>query len=390
MADEKGMEAENQANTAQLDGEQQPEAPSTPSSSSGMIDPDSEKIAQNPEIQKAFRDTFGSDSDETVTDASATRRRQRQEEEADELSGLDEASEADDGVEPDEEQAEGGDTDEPADKKDDASEAKQGQEGDDDAPTLSPVLRQAAKRAGWTDEEIAELAKRDPELAERTCTKLLKSYNDLSSEYGRLGAAAQQRGDATQAPQQQAPQQPSQPENFLEQIYGQDKATAIAEKYGQDFMDDVIKPLLDPVREMMTEVQSHRQQAVADEVQGWFGDAGDFAELYGADDSLSDTQYQNRQKLAMQADQIRLGASLQGVDLSVRECLDRANLQFAAEHLGEIERKKITRQVKKRSDRMTARPSNRQRSAAPGGGKSEEAAMQAYQQRAAELGVDVG
>ncbi len=380
---------------------------STPSSKGRDSQFDSNKLAQIPEIADAFDKVFGTGSASsrkakpTKPEAPATRRKDRQEieAEAEEIEDL-EGDEVDDGVEP-----EGDKETKPKDagqkpNGQDADQGTEGKEGKDDAegedvPTLSPILRHAAKRAGWKDADIDKLIKTDPAMAEEMCTRLLKSFNDLSAEYGRLGANFQQGqlppqngGSANkQQPSQQPPQQ--QTDDLLTQLYGE-KFQELSKKYGDDFMEDILKPLLGPVQEMYMATQKQAIKAVANEVGSFFkGLPEEFGELYGKADQVSDEQFEARKRLAQMADQIQYGARRQGIELSVSECLERANLMFAAEHLGSIERKRITKQVQKRSKQITQRPSQRRQPSADGGKKGDEAAMSAYESKAAELGYEV-
>ena len=359
----------------------------------------SEEIAQRPEIQEAFDGLFGTGRKQAPKEApsQATRRAnsQTEEEDAEELADLEGADE--DSELPKQDEQEGPD-EEDADEPD-AQEDESGQEGD--TPTLSPVLRQAAKRAGWSDEDIDALATEKPELAEQTFQRMLQSFNSLSAEYGRLGASQQQGGGPAQPPQQQQfppqqqPQQqqmtppPQQDEgmNLLQELYGEQLPT-LQQKYGQDFVNDILTPLVRPVQQLQQQYQAQQQQAVAQEIGQFFSNLPEeFSELYGKGDQVNEDQYGARARLAQLADQIQWGASRQGVELSVSEALERANLMHAAEHMEALTRKRITQSVKKRSKQLTNRPSQR-KSAAPQEG-SEKSAEEAYRRRAAELGIEV-
>jgi hypothetical protein len=401
--------AENQASqtddpNASISDEEMAGSP-TPSGQR-QSEPTSEEIAANPDIQSAFANVFGTGTATAPEDQGdaeappATRRRANPEEEADELDGLD-ADEADDDVEPD---GEAGD-DEPGDQQPAESDGDQdgGDQPDegDESPTLSPLLRHAAKRAGWEDGEIDGLAKSNPELAERTFQRLLSSFNDLSARYGQFGSAPaggpQQQATPPAAPQQQRRPEAQQQEPYsdlLQELYGGEEGVQqLQEKYGQEMVNDLLKPLLGPVQQMQEQVQAREREAMGREIGQFFRGLPEdgFAELYGKGDEVSTEQFENRQRLAQMADQIRYGAAAQGIDLSVGECLDRANMMFASEHMSRLERQKLSAQVKKRSSSVTNRPSQRRRSAGGQSGKpSDEAARDAYKAKAAELGLDVG
>ena len=378
----------------------------------------SEQIAELPDVKAAFERVFGSSTAEapaqTPKKAGTTRtKRQRDVEAADELDGLDGVTEADDEVEPD------GDDATPADHEvserspdgtspDDQPKAGD-EEGADDAPTLAPNLLLAAKRAGWNDDDVAEFVKANPELAEKTFKKLLTSFNDVSAEYGRLGSQAvgfdpQQppptqrvgpQGPATGLPPQGFPQQQQQqPQgDLLSEIYG-DRMEVLSTAYGPDFLKDVVQPLVTqlvaPLQELQNEARLAKMEATGREVgQFWQGLPKEFSKLYGTGTDVGGPQLENRTKCGQMADQIRTGALRQGIDLSVGECLERANLMLSSEFTAQIEREKITASVQKRSRQISQRPSQRKRAVPAAGEKSDKAAMDAYAERATELGINV-
>lgn len=360
---------------------------------SGGRQTDTQTLAENPAISEAYDRVFGGAGRKAGKTATAeapkgaTRRKAaiQTEEEVDELDGL-KGSEADDGV--DAEGTEGLDRDQAdADRhaaEDEPERRTKEQEGADEASTLSPILRHAAKRAGWEDGDIDELAKANPAMAEKTFSKLLRSFNDLSAEYGRLGAAP-----AVTAQPIAAPQATPRPDDLLSSLYGPDKITKIRETFGPDFVEEVLQPLVAPVQELMHRARQQEMEVNAREIGEFFGGLPkEFSDLYGSGNKVSEAQMEARFTLGRMADQQRRGAASVGVHLSVKEALDNANLQFAAQHLSEIERKRITGQVKKRSSQITQRPSQRSRYSAAGE-PSIEAAQEAYAKRAAELGLDI-
>lgn len=386
---------------------------STPSGSG----PTSEEIAAKPDVAAAFDAAFGqgastpapaaADSPQADAPKGTTRKRgQSDEETAEELAGLEGADDADDDVEglrPD-------GTPKPVEEDDKVVDDKPtgGSDDDEDAgATLSPLLAMAAKRSGWTDEEVAELHKANPDLASRTFQKLLKSLNDVSAEYGRIGSTPHTDGrdkapasvvqpQSAQSPRFQGQPAPQGAEGILDQVYGQ-KLPELKTKFGADFVDEIVAPLLAPVQQLMEAngrlmQDSERQamEAVGRDVNGFFsGLPNELKSLYGDGGQVTKEQEQAKQALCQLADQIQTGASMRGVQLSVHESLDRANLQFAAEHLSTLERKKITASVQKRSKQLTNRPTQRRKGSAPGGKNSDQDAMDAYSNRLAELDIVV-
>ena len=363
-----------------------------------------------PEVSAAVEKAFGEGGAATATAEAppATRRQtaRKAEESAEELEGLEGATHLDDGIEPQDGQPK---IEQQAAAQPAKPDATAQQAAEEELSTLSPVLRQAAKRAGWKDSDIDELHKQNPEMAETAFNQMLKSLNDLSAEYGRLGNQPLTQPDGspmpqhTQAqpfapqmiPQQNQPQPPAnqmvqqqQQVDLMGQLYGQNGVAALSEKYGADFMTDIVQPMLAPVQEMIQYVEQQQTQVMADQVNGYFNSLDDgFTDIYGKKDEVSKEQGQNKLHVALMADQIRTGARRQGVDLPVGECLGRANLMFAAEHLGLLERKKITQQVQKRSKQLTQRPSQRNTVRATSE-RSYESAADALGQRAHELGLE--
>ncbi len=356
---------------------------------------DPETIASKPEIQEAFSKVFGGDeaaSEQPTEDGSTptqSQRRQQDSEEADELEGLEGAQE-EDGVE----HADGV---EEAPKEDDEPEAEEEaaeeDEAGDGASTLDPLLAFAAKRGGFSDEDIADFMESNPEAAVRTFTKLRDSYNDLTSQYGRLGEHERMRQpdqappvDQTAHTQQRSPGR-RQEADQLTDIYGEEALKEIEREYEPAFIEKVLKPLVAPVHEAMELARAQQAQAVGQEIDSFFkGLPEDLGKIYGVGSEATADQVTNRNDLAQLADNIRTGAQMQGVNLTVSDALERANMMFASKHLVEIERKKIKKAVQKRSKSITARPSQRRRPSretAP----SEERATSVLTTRMKELGL---
>ncbi len=385
---------------------------------------ESEAIAQRPEVKAAFDRAFGTGSEATPEVPAAPRRvatrddRMQAEEEVEELDGLEGATEADDGIEPEGDYNNSGTerAGESTEKPEDA-DAEKAEEGatENEAPTLSYLLRQAARRADWSDEEIDEFFKKDPDYAQKTFEHELKRANDLSIRYGQLGASLQPQQQAPQAPgfpfqppaqapqqqpapfpQQQGQQQGQQQEDLLSQLYGPEKLAKFEETYGYDknFIREIVQPILQsvqqPVQEMYAQMQRQQSDAMGQEIGQFFrGLPEEFASLYGKGTKVTGEHLVARQELALLADRIRAGSLAQGLDVSIGEGLDQANMLFAVDHLAELKRKEIKGQVQKRSRQITQRPTSRKRATHAEGGKSDAAAMEAYTNRAEELGITV-
>jgi hypothetical protein len=272
--------------------------------------------------------------------------------------------------------------------------------------TLPHALIQAAKRSGWTDAEVEEFAKADPDLAERTFQKLKDSSDQLSERYAAMG-----QGRAAPAPQ--APQPPTGPggnghvpdptASLVDTIFdpklqvdipqadGSVRKGSVWEKYGPDFRKEIIDPLIGPLNELYGFVQQQRAQGMAQQIEGWHKALPkEEASLYGQSDSVTPEQVQARTRLWTYADQIRAGAAAQGLDMSIDEALGRAHSVVSRDHLASLERKRLTAQIQTRSKQLTARPTQRHGGAGTGtrgGERSDDAAMRAVARRAEELGL---
>lgn len=354
------------------------------------------------ELAAEFDRVFGSNEPEASSPTSDGSKeptavdRQRAEEEAEELEGLEGASGEDlKGEQFGKDEPKAGDekkpvgSQEPGKAKDDS--------GAEPESTLPAYLRHAAKRAGWDDDDIKGLYEQNPDLAIRSFSKLHDSFSDMASRYGQIGQmSAMQQGQPVASPQHPVPQAPPPTQAdplqaFLQQRYG-DKLGTFNERFGEGFVDDILKPLAEPVSRMESEYQSQHQAAVGQEVQAFFKQMPtDYDDLYGKGAQVTDEQSLARQEVFQLADWIRAGAQQSsGVQLSVGDALDYAVTKHSAPHMALIERQRLTASIKKRSSKITSRPT--QRKSAPEAAdqpKGIESAMAAYTQRAGELGFGV-
>lgn len=354
---------------------------------------DSETIAQKPEIQAAFDRTFNKG------EAKATAQRKAKEEAeelAEESAEAGKTDDAGDDAATDTVGSDDSDTDdEPGKVK---PEPASGKTPDEEAlATLDPVLRRQAQRAGWTDEEIAEAIRLNPDAALRQFEKLHGSWNDLSRKWGQMGSAAAQQPQAQQQPQpqQQRPQlgQQQQPATSLDALFSDEGLRQFAEENGQDIVEKLIKPIRDeivqPFRQLQEFYRSQRQDMIAQQVGGVFKSwEGDHSQFFGTTKAVSQEQAENRYRVAQMADQISIGASQQGVRMGMEEAFERALAILTEPHRSAIERKKLTSAIQNRSARLTTRPTQRQtpQTAADGAKRSDKAAMTAVENWFAQRG----
>jgi hypothetical protein len=361
-----------------------------------------------PDLQDKFNEVFGDGEDGGRKPANPPSRREKSNLTRDRLARQNRGSDQDedpdttaDGTE--EATEEDGETP-PGRQQQPASQQGQAQEGDE--PTLSPVLRQAAKRAGWKDDQIVKLWENDPELATTTFSNLLATHNELSTRFGQLGQLGQQQQQPQyqqpnpqqqwqqQQQYQQPPQQlPQQGEDVLAGIFGPDYADRFAPRYGDTFAQDVLQPLMQtliaPVQQLWQRAQLAEQESMTREIDAFFKTQEEaFGDLYGkgASRSISRESFDNRMRVLQQADAIRNGATRAGQSMSVADSIEAAHLLVNADQIQTVARKQVTQQVQKRASRITARPTQRrQMSAREAGTKSDTAAAEAFASRAAEI-----
>ncbi len=350
---------------------------------------DTAAIAANPEVQDAFEKVFGPSGDGSPRRGPTAKERQLQQQADDEL--------------PTGDQDDTGDTDkpEPTDQTSDQTDDQDTDTTDDgDDVTLDPVLMHAAKRAGMTDEEINDFWKESPEVAERTFGRLYEQYNDLTDRYARLGQvnandvlpAGPQHTATSPPPRPELTQNNNQPD-VLEEIYGQDQLAAFQQNYGENFSKDILTPMLKHMENQIAPVRNYYQEQqqlqMAQQVDQFFtGLDKSFQKLYGNGESVSALQHNNRVEMCNLADNIMRGASVSGVSMTVQEAMERANSHFAMPHVQELERQRITQQVRSRSKQVTHRPQQRRggKADAPPP-KSDDAAIDAVTKMMQEKGI---
>jgi hypothetical protein len=265
-------------------------------------------------------------------------------------------------------------------------EAKQGEPAVGGAAGLDPLLRQQAKRAGWSDEEIEQALALNAPAAIRQFEKLEADYAATAGRFAAMGAGTSLPAhNAGQSPAPSAPAAQPAGTDF-DRLFTEEGLKEFAENNGQELVDKLLRPLqtevLAPLRQVVQHYQAMQREALAKEVNVTFGQwENDFEDVYGKGEyaAVDETKQANRRQVMQLADQVRAGASAQGIELPVSEALERAHYLFNRHRQGEVERKKIADQVAKRSASITARPTQRKiaKTVEEGSGRSEEAAKEA-------------
>ena len=263
------------------------------------------------------------------------------------------------------------------------------EEAQEPTPKLDPNLRFAAQQFGWKDDAIDALYSANADLATQTFENLLNAFTALSRQSGWTAAQPQNAGPQTAQPAAQ----PQASKSRLDEIFGGLKQ--FSEENGDSlggFVKALHEELVVPFRQLQAEAVLAKEQAIRAEAMTTINTlAQQFGDVYGADESkLTLVHNQARQHLAQVADAIRAGEQAQGRHMSVADALKRAHLIVTADRRKEEGRREVRQQVQKRSKQITARPTQRRKPGAAGSGRSDSAAMEAFERRAHELGVELG
>jgi hypothetical protein len=265
-----------------------------------------------------------------------------------------------------------------------------GDTGDDNDDVVPDAYLRAAVHQGWKEEEVKELWKTDPELAEKMLKANLTATNNLSNQWSQLG----QQQMNTQVP----PAAPATPVNLpttsVAKTDGEFKGLDLAKlksQYDDDnLIDDVIKPMNDMLIKMHSKLDSvetaqvqasqnnldtksaankEKSNVVAQQIDSFFDSlqSKDLKTFYGVGPDWSKfegDQASNRMKLLEQADQIKTGAAYQGKEITNESAMNLANLILSS-HLAE---QKIIGDIKKsltkREKSLSLKPSGSRASSA--------------------------
>lgn len=288
--------------------------------------------------------------------------------------------------------------DEPAEPAKGEPQGQEGGEGDPDAssPKPSNLVTRSAEQAGFSQEELNHLREANPELADKVFTKLSDELVTESLRLARAGSAGEQGQPSSQPTQTQGQPAGEQSVGKLDTVISSlsdENLQAFEDAQGPEFVQQFLKPLRDalgelkeqviePVTELKTQMTAREQETLHQTVDQAFDGLGD-KEFYGQGSSPTNEQLQNRERVAQLADQIRAGAWAQGQDLPIPDAIERAHLIVSNGRQAEQARQELVGKVKKQSKGRVSRPN----SASDPNPGTEEAALAAYRQRVAELGI---
>ena len=250
----------------------------------------------------------------------------------------------------------------------------------DDKPELSDAYYRAAKHMGWSDDDIDNLYKNNPELCVTTLGKVYDGVNRATQDFAAIGRKMKEAA--------KIPVVASTPVVVpaVKSDYKGIDAKALREKYPDDPMVDMIiaqdqqsKLLYDQIQESKNRPEpaihaanqreqaalSQEARAVEQQIDTFF--KGDEAKAYGdfygtlskdAIDwsSLTPGQRANRWAVLEMMDQMIAGANACGKDLTISNALEYAHLSVSEPMREKVIRGKIISDVKKRSSGLSLKP----------------------------------
>jgi hypothetical protein len=246
--------------------------------------------------------------------------------------------------------------------------------------TLPAAYARTAKARGWTDTEIAEFHKANPELSMKTFERMHESRTKEIQEWAELGRKTRQTGTPAGAPSSTTPSPVSAvspvPVSALTPI----NVAELKAKYGNEELIEALAgpvnaaiaalgPIVAGATNAQAQAQQVAQESLAKTVQEFFTakDMAPYAQAYGTTiPTLTPAQIETRSKVLETADALIAGAAFQGRQLSVQDALVLAHDSVASGMKETIIRDQIRTKVQKREKGITLRPTNQGRRDAGG------------------------
>lgn len=244
----------------------------------------------------------------------------------------------------------------------DDTDATKDDEAGDDTPTLPDAFRRSAIHQNWTQEEIDDFFKSDPEKALKTFEKIHESNNRLTTEFSKLGKTAL----ALKPVEQSTTDVPES--DAITKIINDLKG----EHAGDPLYEDVVKPLAQELQIMRNErarkpvQQQTVEEPVARDRDGLVQQINEFYsqdglrpydDFYGTPGHpKTNEQLDQYNKVLVLADQIIAGSTLQGTDLSVPDALEKAHLVIADPFRQEATQNSLKKSVQRRGKGVQLKP----------------------------------
>lgn len=258
-----------------------------------------------------------------------------------------------------------GDTDPEPDKKDDDKDAE-AEESTDEAIVVPEAYRRTAINQGWTEEDIVEQFKANPELTLKTLGKIHDSTNNLNVKFAELGRKSMEGPVVVEKPAKEKSTDTKSAIDLskLEETYKDDPIVDAFKAIAQTNED--LKTELDALKQEATElpkVSKAEQDAVLTEISGFFesDQVKFYEEFYGKSKGndwggLTQDQFNRRGTVTAVADQIAAGKVLQDGEITNAEALEAAHAIVSSDFLKEAVANDIKTKLKDREKGITFKP----------------------------------
>lgn len=242
----------------------------------------------------------------------------------------------------------------------------------DKLKSIPDAYFRAAVHQGWKPDEIKELYKQNPELANKTFSRLYDSTNQLSRDFAAIGRTKQEQTTKQQTvvpkPGEQRPEFKGVDIEKLRKEYDNDPLVDVVAQLQEqnkllfEQVQKVPAQSTEQTDEQTLRLQIQEEQLVQKEITSFFKDTGmkPYKEFYGDVDwdKLPNEQKANRWSVVELADQIITGAEAQGRKMNVDEALMLAHLSISEPLREQIIREQIKSDVVKRNKSLTLKPNS--------------------------------
>jgi hypothetical protein len=239
----------------------------------------------------------------------------------------------------------------------------------EELPTLSDNVQRAMLGSKWTEEEIKQgFDVYGVDEMNKIADKVYQNHKDNSREWAAHGRMVTDSEAATQPqvtddskPNDQLPRIDA---DALKEEYAHDEAIAqLIDKMAgpMNLSIEAINKILPSIAESKARHQQSEDAVLKQEIDGFFNgrDLAGFSKHYGegSTESTVDTDaYGNRMKVLQYADQLRVGATYQGRDISLQDALYLAHDAVSGDWKMEAMREDLKTQLQKRAKSVTLKP----------------------------------
>lgn len=278
-------------------------------------------------------------------------------------------------------------TDDEEDTEEDAEEEVEEEVEQKEEFKLNDAYLRAAIQRGWSEEEVNDFVKANPELAGKTLGKIYEGVKRANEEFASFGRARKEG-------QRKQTEEKNKVEEQKKEEYKGIDVSKLREEYPDDKMlVDLVEATQEQTKALREEISqfktsnpnqqpdSEKRDAevatAAKEIDGFFRtEVKGYEDFYGSVpkdaikwDDLSPGQRANRWALVEMVDDMMVGAEANGRTLSSEEAFQRAHLNVSDSFKEKVIREDIVKKMKKRSKNLTLKPSNSSKSPESKGGK---------------------